>query len=44
MAWSSVFLGVVLALVNVAWFSLNNGTLGHPMADAAYAALAGWPS
>ena len=41
MAWSSVLLGVVLALAHVAWFLLGSDKLGNPTVDAGYAALAG---
>jgi hypothetical protein len=41
MAWSSVLLGVVLALAHVAWFSLSNDKLGKPTVGAAYVALTG---
>lgn len=38
MAWSSVLLGVVLALAHLAWFSLNSDI---STVDAGHAALAG---
>lgn len=41
MAWSSVLLGVVLALAHVAWFSLSNDKIGKPAVGAAYVALTG---
>lgn len=41
MAWSSVLLGVVLALAHLAWFSLNSDTLGTPAMDTGYAAVTG---
>lgn len=41
MAWSSVLLGLVLALAHVAWFSLNDDRLGEATADSAYVALTG---
>lgn len=41
MAWSSVLLGVVLALAHLAWFSLNSDTLGTPTMDTGYAAVTG---
>lgn len=41
MAWSSVFLGLVLALAHVAWFSLSNDKLGKPTVGAGFMALTG---
>lgn len=38
MAWSSVLLGVVLALAHLAWFSFNDE---RPTIDAGYVALSG---